>query len=151
MNFEDFCLYFDIEDVEPTKIGKKYFLLTDKQKDLNTKTDKDLSYGGAFLGEDNRKGFKPSFIFLDMANEVTDKKVVIKHSFEFLFLCGRDIMGKSLVGDTEFDKTMLVLVNNEHGECLGMGEVVRRFELIEKVVIKNLLDRGDFLRREKGK
>jgi ribosome biogenesis protein Nip4 len=46
-----------------------------------------------------------------------------------------------------------VLVLNEFGECLGFGRVLVGFEQqAEKgvVAVANVLDVGDFLRRERG-
>jgi ribosome biogenesis protein Nip4 len=42
------------------------------------------------------------------------------------------------------------LVLNEFGECLGFGKITSSLNQAEgKVVLRNILDVGDFLRREK--
>ncbi|MBC7130630.1 hypothetical protein H5T51_05365, partial [Candidatus Bathyarchaeota archaeon] len=48
------------------------------------------------------------------------------------------------------EKGDFVLLFNKHGECLGYGLVKQNPHKARKgLVIKNLLDIGDFLRREK--
>jgi ribosome biogenesis protein Nip4 len=52
-------------------------------------------------------------------------------------------MGSKRKGD-------VTLVMNEFGECLGFGKITGGFDGLEgKVAVKDVLDIGDFLRREK--
>lgn len=51
------------------------------------------------------------------------------------------LMGSQQRGD-------YTLVMNEFGECLGFGVVTGNLEEDGKVAIRNVLDVGDFLRRE---
>jgi len=46
-------------------------------------------------------------------------------------------------------KSDVTLVLNEFGECLGFGQIIDDLNVSDgKVAIKNVLDVGDFLRRE---
>ena len=62
-------------------------------------------------------------------------------------MCGRDIFDESIV--SEIPKELIgkhVLVQNENDENLGLGIVKVGGS---RITIKNVIDRGDFLRREK--
>jgi len=57
-----------------------------------------------------------------------------------MFLCGRDAFADNIVKANV--NSGLVLVQNEKDENLGLG-------ILNEKGIRNILDRGDFLRREK--
>ncbi len=107
-------------------------------------------YAGLYLGEEQRGSFMPSFNFLNMLVPLAPNKVVLENKAAWLFICGRDIfrngIRKSMGSRRKGDYT---LVMNELGECLGFGLVLLETGMAEtEVVIRNLLDVGDFLRRE---
>ena len=110
----------------------------------------DFYYAGLYLGKISKGIFFPSFNLLNLLVGVVANKVVVDRKSGWLFICGRDIfqegivksMGSKLKGDT-------TLVLNEFGECLGFGKIVNRFQVPNnEVMVKNILDVGDFLRRE---
>ena len=68
---------------------------------------------------------------------------------EWLFLCGRDVFAKSVVKANV--KSGRVIVCNKGKEVLGYGNIVGELGRKDKVFVKNLLDKGDFLRREMGR
>jgi ribosome biogenesis protein Nip4 len=86
-----------------------------------------------------------------MVAENKANKVVVGSKAAWLFICGRDIFKQGIVkveGSKKNGAYMLVL--NERGECLGFGRILH--DLGEErggVVVKNISDIGDFLRREK--
>lgn len=149
MNFNEFLAYFGAPKIPSTQLGKKYFLISDRQLELDKLTDKDLYYAGMFLGKQTKHGFTPSFMLLEKILPHTEKKILIDDNAEFLFSCGRDLLGSSLMDYYNFDVDTLVLVCNKHKECLGMGKIILPPRLKDRIVVKNILDRGDFLRREK--
>ncbi len=107
-------------------------------------------YAGLYLGKIKKGVFFPSFNFLNLLMTTAKNKVVLNQSSGWLFICGRDVFQKGVIkvwgakrrGDA-------VLVINEFGECLGFGRLTRSLsELEEGILVRNVLDLGDFLRRE---
>jgi len=126
----------------------RYFLLDDSLKRL---ISKDFFYAGTYLGKTKRGKFFPSFNLLRMIAEEKANKVMVDKKTEWLFICGRDIfkqgitevMGSKRKGD-------YTLILNQHGECLGFGRILYNLDKAKDgVVIENISDIGDFLRREK--
>ena len=110
----------------------------------------DYYYAGLYIGKVKNGIFFPSFNLLNMLVNAAANKIVVDQKAAWLFICGRDIfftgilkvMGSKHKGDS-------TLVLNEFGECLGFGKILDDLTKTEnKVVIKNVLDVGDFLRRE---
>ena len=129
------------------KKGHRYYLLNPSLRKI---VNDDFFYAGLYLGKVKNGVFFPSFNLLNMLLPVAVNKVVLEPKAAWLFICGRDIFRRGIlkaVGSQR--KGAYTLVMNEHGECLGFGLVYSSFEDgTGKVVIKNVLDVGDFLRRE---
>jgi len=126
----------DMESVH--QVEKRFYLTTHAQaKYLD---NPDVTFAGIFLGEIYKKKFKPSFILLDLINKHTDKKVQVNDKAAWLYVCGRDILDY----DADFPDRTIVLVTTEQDEVLGYGMFWDG-----PVSVKNLLDRGDFLRKER--
>ena len=109
-------------------------------------------YAGLYLGKVKNGVFFPSFNFLNLLVDAAQNKVVVDRKAAWLFICGRDIFASGLVkvmGSKRKDQSTLVL--NEFGECLGFGKITENLagESPNKVAVKNVLDVGDFLRRER--
>ncbi len=83
------------------------------------------------------------------------KKVFVNERGEMLFLYGRDIFAESVVKVTEdVRENDVVFVCNTKGDILGIGRArfdARRMREVAKdrVVVENLVDRGEYLRKEK--
>ncbi|RJS77726.1 hypothetical protein CW667_02550, partial [Candidatus Bathyarchaeota archaeon] len=111
---------------------------------------KDFFYAGLYLGKAKKDRFFPSFNLLRMIAEAKANKVVVDKKTEWLFICGRDVFKrgiKKVVGSRNRGSYTLIL--NMKSECLGYGEILHDLDKPGKgVVIKNILDIGDFLRRE---
>ena len=128
----------------------RYFLLNEKLKPL---IQKDFYYAGAYLGKVKNGIFFPSFILLSIIAEEEANKTTVDDKTAWLFVCGRDVFKrgiKSVSGSGR--KGDYTLVMNRHGECLGFGKIL--FDIDgekdgNKVIVNNVSDIGDFLRREK--
>lgn len=148
---DDFVSSFEASiSLDESLIMKKrnrYFLLSEGLKKL---TLKDFFYAGTYLGKVKNGRFFPGFDLLRMMAEKNANKVVVNKKTEWLFICGRDVFKRGIVkviGPGR--KSDHVLVLNCYEECLGFGRVVSDLgRQEEKVVIKNISDIGDFLRRE---
>jgi ribosome biogenesis protein Nip4 len=126
---------------------QRYYLLNSRLKQL---ARNDYYYAGLYLGKVKNGVFFPSFNLLKMLVDVAVNKIVIDKKAAWLFICGRDIFRTGIVkayGSRRVGDCTLVL--NEYGECLGFGRITGGLDAAEgKVVIRNILDVGDFLRRE---
>jgi ribosome biogenesis protein Nip4 len=129
--------------------GDRYFLLTE---DLKKAISKDFFYAGCYLGKIKNEEFFPGFELLRMMSEKGPNKVIVDRKTEWLFICGRDIFKQGIAAMTGSSrKGDFVLVLNRHNECLGFGRIVCDLKETRKgVAVKNVLDVGDFLRREAG-
>jgi len=114
----------------------------------------DFFYAGVYLGKAKEGKFFPSFNLLGMLAKKGAYRVVVDRKAAWLFICGRDVLGKSIVrvqGSGKKDTNTLVF--NEFGECLGFGRIVEKLGGTaggNEVAVRNVLDVGDFLRRERG-
>jgi 60S ribosome subunit biogenesis protein NIP7 len=148
-DLNEFVSIFTDERLDAVQIRKKSFLagkeLVDLMEKIKQKEGLDPESIGIFLGEVVRKEFKPSLALLDLIAKSSDRKVFVDEKAEWLFLCGKDIFKSSVIKRNA--KAGLVLVQNKNDENLGYGKLVRRGD----VFVKNILDRGDFLRRERRK
>ncbi|MCX8153098.1 MAG: hypothetical protein N3E52_01535 [Candidatus Bathyarchaeota archaeon] len=127
----------------------RYFLLNEA---LRKVVCKGFYYAGTYLGKVKNGKFFPSFNLLAMLAKSDANKVIVDRQAAWLFTCGRDIFKKGIVavyGSRKKGAHTLVL--NEFGECLGFGRIVCSLDggiRDAEVVVKNILDVGDFLRRE---
>ena len=133
------------------KNGNRYFLLNQKLKNL-TKKHGGWLYAGTYLGKVERGGvFHPSFPLLFMIAEKAKNRIVVDDKAAWLFVCGRDIFKEGILKiEGSRRKGDYTLVFNRHGECLGYGVIAKNLDKLEGgLAVKNLLDIGDFLRRER--
>ena len=128
----------------------KLFLINKK---LRENSQSNFFYAGMYLGENKQGKFSPSFNLLSILSKQKANKVIIDKKAAWLFIYGKDIFRERILkvdGDTK--KGGITLVLNNFEDCLGFGEII--FDLDKEsnkgeAVIKNILDLGDFLRREK--
>ncbi len=135
------------------KVGRNYYQMQNGLKDtmerINKSTGRDPFSAGLFLGEERSKRFYPSLALLDLLGRASHRWVMVDDKAEWLFLCGRDVFAKSVVKANV--KSGLALVVSREKEVLGYGKVTGDLKDGEKVFLKNILDKGDFLRREMSK
>lgn len=138
----------DIGDI--TRIGRSFFSIDPELDSVRKRIDNNLNrepeHAGVFLGSLRGKRFEPGFPLLDILAENTERFVVVDDKAEWLFLCGRDIFGSSVLRSGVEKGPALVL--NQKEEVLGYGDVTGRKADRESIFLNNILDRGDFLRRE---
>ncbi len=135
---EKFC-NFELENIH--KMGRKYYqadpLLWNYSKDIK----RDLFHIGLFLGE-TKKAFIPSLALLEIISKKSQKKVFLNERGEWLFTCKRDVFQENITKSNI--QNGLCLVQNEKDENVGYGVLQHG----GKHMLKPLLDKGDFLRRE---
>lgn len=142
-HIQEFIQEFTDREIKGIKqIGRRYFLVSKLQEVLAGKINNDVFSMGLYLGEFKGR-FYPSPALVDMLAKMTDKKVYIQKKAEWLFLCGRDVFDSSIT--VKRVDQGLVMVQNERDENLGYGRIVVRKE---NLLIKNLLDKGHYLRKE---
>jgi ribosome biogenesis protein Nip4 len=126
----------------------RYFLLNEALLKI---AGKDFYYAGIYLGKIKKGKFFPSFNLLTMLIKGEANKIVVDKKAAWLFICGRDIFWQGILAvHGSHKKGGHALVLNQFGECLGFGRIVSRLDVAaaNEVVIKNISDVGDFLRRE---
>ncbi len=151
----DFALQFGVrlgfnEDLIVQQSGR-YFLLNDVIRSL---VRDEFFFAGTFLGKVKEGKFFPSFILLSTLAREGANRVVVDRKAGWLFICGRDVFKKGILktyGSIKRNGNVLVL--NEYGECLGFGRIKASLDGQagkNEVVVQNVSDVGDFLRRERG-
>ncbi len=101
---------------------------------------------GVFLGEEIENKFHPSIELIEILSKMSNKKIFINDKSEWIFLNGKDILGKAI---TKANVTNgLVFVQNKKDENLGYGKFILDIKRKDEVVVKNILDRGHYLRCE---
>jgi ribosome biogenesis protein Nip4 len=127
----------------------RYYILP---KRVKQQIPEGFFYAGTYLGAVKGTGFFPSFLLLTMIAKTKANKLVVDKKTAWLFICGRDIFKKGILKENNPKKGDYILIMNEHNECLGFGKMTLnlRAEIdLDKTAVKNILDIGDFLRREK--
>jgi ribosome biogenesis protein Nip4 len=127
--------------------SNRYFLLSANLKKL---IHKDFFYAGTYLGKIKNGEFFPSFGLLKILAETEANRIIVDKRTEWLFICGRDIFRRGITRVLgSLKKGDYTLVLNRDGECLGFGRLIRDIgDKNGRVVVKNISDIGDFLRRE---
>jgi len=141
-DLDKFTAKFTNKRIESIQIGRRYYLKNKELEEIRDRIDKEPQTIGVYLGEktnDKNKEFIPSMELLKLLSTVSEDKIFINKKAEWLFLCGRDVFEDSII---KKKAEGLVLVQNENDENLGFGKTKGNS-------IKNILDRGDFLRRER--
>jgi ribosome biogenesis protein Nip4 len=131
------------------KKGERYFLLSENLERLITG---EFFYAGTYLGKVRDETFFPSFGLLTMIAQTNANKVIVDKKAEWLFICGRDIFKRGIIDASKLlRKGDYTLIVNERGDCLGFGRIVHNIgeKGGKRVVVRNIADVGDFLRREK--
>jgi ribosome biogenesis protein Nip4 len=127
------------------KVNTKRFVVDGKLSDF-VLDRRQLVYAGRYLGK-TRREFLPSSILLDELSRVEGlNRIHVDAETAWLFVCGRDIFGENVrrvEGEFADGNAFLVMFG---GSCLGYG-VVEPSE--GRLILRNVLDIGDFLRREK--
>jgi ribosome biogenesis protein Nip4 len=143
----EFINNFCDEEIDFIQIKDSYYLLSYEIKQIysflneNSLSLDEPELIGNYLGKITKNKFIPSFYLLEWINNKTNQKIIINSRASWLFLCGRDVFNKSIISSNNKGK---VIVLNENNEVLGYG-------IFNNDGVKNLFDRGDFLRREKSK
>ena len=96
------------------------------------------------MGEIKDNKFVPGLALLDLISRYSDKKVFLNQKGQEMFLYGRDVFEENITKGK--DKEGFVLVQNQQDENLGYGEMIAKKK---KNMLKCILDKGDFLRRDR--
>ncbi|AIY89589.1 PUA domain-containing protein [Geoglobus acetivorans] len=131
---------------------KEVYLCTEGAFELLMNTD--AVHAGIKIGEVGSRRFRMTLegAFIIAKDR---RRVVVTERGEMLFLYGRDVFAGSVVDvDDEVRANDVVLVCNRYGDVLGLGrsrydaDVIGKLQQ-DRVVVENLVDRGEYLRKEK--
>jgi ribosome biogenesis protein Nip4 len=149
---DDFTGQFTSKKIEYKKINSKYFAKDEKLlqviNSIKERSARKITpiYFGELLGYEKNRKFIPSPVLLDRLSKMTAKKVFLSKEGEWLYLCSREVFGRNIEKMNVSEG--IVLVQNSRDENLGFGQIIKRNNTF---TIKNLFDRGDFIRREMTK
>lgn len=141
MPIAEFIACFTHEKLAWRQRGRKYFIIPSEMLRHEKTIFPALSTIGLFLGETKNNAFFPSLALLTILAKQSQKKAFVTDKAAWLFLCGKDIQNESIIKKNS--KEGIILVQNKNDENLGYGKIT-------KTGIKNILDRGDYLRRERN-
>ncbi len=132
------------------RIGKRSFFDPQGTLEIARRLGWDAFSVGLYLGEE-RHGFHPSSALVELLAREVQGRIVVDEKAAWLFLCGKDILMQGVVLEGEFAKGSLAIVADSHGDVLGYGRVTSSFHRKAKhrQYVKNLLDKGEYLRRER--
>lgn len=137
----------DLRRIFPEKIflissgRKEIFIVDDFVYKIYNKINREIYSIGLYIGEIRGKYFLISLELASMIEPFTNNKIVVNEKAEQLFLYGRDIFKESIVKEYKrFKLGERCLVLNKRHEVLGIGKY-------ERNIVKNLMDRGWYLRR----
>jgi ribosome biogenesis protein Nip4 len=132
------------------KKNNRFFLLNRKMKKILCE---DFYYAGTYLGKIKKNHFFPSFNLLSLIAMENANKITVDEKTEWLFICGRDVFKQGITSIAgSGSKGNHTLIMNQHGECLGFGRILHDIaheSNLRRAIIENVLDIGDFLRRER--
>jgi len=127
----------------------KYYLISKSIQNILQRTKKPFSVG-IYLGKARGKQFFPSVNLLSMIRSPARNKVWVDDKAAWLFVCGRDLFSEGIKTSTKcVYKGIITLVLNKNDEVLGFGKTLKKLTEKEGVIIQNIFDIGDFLRRER--
>lgn len=131
--------------------GNRFFYIPPALKSL-VKKNRRYYYAGLPLGKVERGMFSPSFPLLFLIAEKAKNRIVVDDKAAWLFICGRDIFKQGIEHiEGSREKGSYTLILNRRGECLGFGKIKQNLNKSKMdVAVENVLDIGDFLRREKA-
>jgi ribosome biogenesis protein Nip4 len=130
-----------VDEKSVRKIGDDYYLVPQEIAKTLSRVKLPPLYSGLYLGRFAQKSSKPSLDMLQMLAKTGAKKAWLNDTGAWMFICRRPAL-KASITKCEAKAGELVLVMNQHNECLGYG-------LFDGKNIKNYYDIGDFLRRER--
>ncbi len=131
-----------------------YLIPTDWMAIVTEEGEKqDIQFIGKQLGSIAKGKFRLSLQILSELEELTDSVIVVSKQSAEAFTYGRSVLKESVIKlDSKLKRGQRVLVLNQNGECLGIAslsiDAVKLNRLSgEKLVAKNLVDIGWFIRR----
>lgn len=131
---------------------KEVFLITREAFELYSIID--AVHGGMKIGELTNRRLKLTLegSFLLAGKK---KRVFVSERGEMLFLYGRDVFaGSILKADSDVKENDVVFVVNRYGDVIGIGKSRYEGKVFmelpdDKVAVENLVDRGEYLRKER--
>ncbi len=130
---DEFAKQFTDEKISYIKIKDELFTPCENLP------EEEIIYCSKRLGMMTRNKFRPSIALIDLIASKTARKAVVNDKSAWLFICKKNILKEGIIRKA-VDEGLVIVVNKEN-EVLGYGKITG-------AGITNLLDRGDFLRRE---
>jgi len=144
LELNSFTKKFTDKKIEDVILNRDvYYLVNPELRGIKNIVSENEFSMGIPLGKKGKQ-FEPSAFLLELLSGMSDNKLFVNQKAEWLFLCERDVFPESIIKDNARGK--LFLVQNERDENLGLGRKVKKDN---KLLIQNVFDRGDFLRRER--
>jgi len=121
--------------LETHRLGHLLFTRPDK-----TLLSKHPIYSGECVAHVRGEKIVPSIDLLQKIGKRARHKITVNAKGEWLLICGRDLAGKYITEHTNPGIGARVVILNQHGECIGYGDVEAAFDSKKKAV-KRLFNR----------
>ncbi|MFW5746633.1 MAG: hypothetical protein ACOCWQ_03750 [Nanoarchaeota archaeon] len=123
--------------------NRLFFVSEDQERLLEHMPSFGVQGAGIYAGRIKKKQFSPSLALVDALAAESDARICVDEKAGWLFICGRDLFRDSLPSHG-LSKGARVFIVNKHDDVLGYGMID------EQGGVQNMLDKGDYLRREMG-
>jgi ribosome biogenesis protein Nip4 len=147
---QEFCAQFGCEPPKDTvKLGRRWFCDPHGIAAWAREQGWDTFSAGIYIGEE-RGAFKPTSALLDTFEGAP--RTVVDEKAAWLIVCGKDVLMEGVRVPSDAPVRSMTLIADEDGHVLGCGEVRAEHNRKAKhrMYVKTLLDRGEYLRRERG-
>jgi ribosome biogenesis protein Nip4 len=134
-----------LTDVRVNLNDRRFAVPSDVVKYMHDKVR--LVYAGMLLGRTKREFVPGAGLLRELGQMKGPNKAWVDERVGWLFACGRDAFAGSIIrseGDLADGRCFLVMMGDD---CIGYGRVEERNN---ELLLRNLFDLGDFLRRERG-
>ncbi len=145
---DKFVSKFTEEKFKFIEMDGRFFLADDELLKVREEVGGKPISVGLPMGEVKKGKFTPSVALLHVLSQRSNEKVFVKDIGEIEFIYGKNLKARHVDKvDGSSKEGFLKLVVNKHGDCLGYGKIVGSLD--GGKFLRNLLDVGDFLRRER--
>lgn len=143
-----FLSKFGIKKFDYLTVDNRFYLVSEELQKLAKEIKRQPDLIGLYLGEVKDGKFSPSLGLLSLMAKNCTEKIWIKDIGENDFLYGKNLRPRHIIKiEGTMKEGFLKIAVNEKNECLGLAKIKKITG--NEVSLRNVLDLGDYLRRER--